>query len=356
MLKAVGTYSFVNAKIRARLSSLLPRETITKLAEARDLAEFQAVLAGTPYEKVFAKPEAAADPKLAERLLVEEEVQWHADIIKALKEPARSLVATMLERYEIENLKVALRVREGDRDKGDLAYVVRKPLPHDLRLEEIATARSLEDVFPYLANTPYLVPLKKSLEECKQRGTLFPAEFALELDFYRRIEERIEALSRADRSVARKLIGIEIDLRNIGWLLRLKFYYSVLSTELIDYLIPGGYRLTSYQLRRAFVPDSVKDVLTVLSLIVLEREFRLAADLLRNEEEIAKLYLIEIILSKYMLIEVRKILEGYPFTIGTVLGYLILKRAETQNLTTILNGKLLNLDKPDIEKHLRWAY
>jgi V/A-type H+/Na+-transporting ATPase subunit C len=356
MLEAVGKYSFVNAKIRARLSSLMTREALMKLLDARDLADFFAGLAGTPYEAIFAKPEAAADPKLAERLLVEEEVQWHADIVKALKEPERSLVATMLERYELENLKVALRVREGDRDKGDLAYVVRKPLPHKLRLEEIATARSLEEVFPYLANTPYLVPLRKSLDECKEKGTLFPAEIALELDFYRRIEERIKALSRADRAIARKLIGIEIDLRNIGWLMRLKFYYGVPSTELIDYLIPGGYRLTSYQLRRAFVPDSVKDVLTVLSLIILEREFGLAADLLRNEDEIGKLYFIEIILSKYMLIEIRKILEGYPFTIGTVLGYLVLKRAEVQNLTTILNGKLLSLDKPDIEKHLRSAY
>ncbi len=356
MLEAVSKYSFANAKIRTRLSSLLPRETITKLLEARDLAEFHAVLVGTPYEAVFAKPEAAADPKLAERLLVEEEVQWHADIIKALKNRERSLIATMLERYELENLKVALRIREGDRAKEDLAYVVRKPLPHNLPLEGIATARTLEDVFPYLVNTPYLAPLKKSLEGCRQKCTLFPAEIALELDFYRRIKERIEALSRADRPVARKLIGIEIDLRNIGWLLRLKFYYGVPSGELIDFLIPGGYRLTSYQLRRAFMPDSVKDVLTVLSLIILEREFGLAADLLRNEEEIGKLYFIEVILSKYMLIEIRKIFEGYPFTIGTVLGYLIMKRVEIQNLITILNGKVLNLDKPDIERHLRLAF
>jgi vacuolar-type H+-ATPase subunit C/Vma6 len=355
MLKAVGKYSFVNAKIRARLSSLLARDIITKLVEARDLSEFQTILAGTPYEAIFTNPEAQSDPKLAERLLVEEEVQWHADIIKALKDPERALIATLLERYELENLKVALRVREGDRDKTELAYVVRKRLPNDLPLDEIATAHSFEEVFPLLAGTPYLAPVRKSLEAYKQKGTLFPVEFALELDFYRRIQEKIDALSRDDRVVARKLLGIEIDLRNIGWLVRLKFYYGVQSAELIDYLIPGGYRLTSYQLRRAFVPDSVKDVLTVLSLIILEREFGLAADLLRNEEEIGKLYLIEVILSKYMLIEIRKALEGYPFTIGTVLGYLILKRTEIHNLVTILNGKLLNLDKAGIEKHLRSA-
>ncbi|HVO76615.1 MAG TPA: V-type ATPase subunit, partial [Candidatus Bathyarchaeia archaeon] len=263
---------------------------------------------------------------------------------------------TMLERYELENLKVALRIREGGRAREDLAYIVRKPFPHKLPFEEIAAARNLEDVLPYLVNTPYLASLKRSLDECKQKGTLFPAEMALELDLYRRMTAGADTLGRRDRSVARRLLGIEIDLRNIGWLIRLKFYYGMPTGDLVEYLIPGGFRLTGSQLRQAFVPESLKDVLTVLALITLEREFKLAADLLRNEEEIGKLYFIEVILWKFMLAETRKAFGSYPFTVGPALGYLVMKRAEIRNVITILNGKVLKLDKSEIGSHLRSAF
>jgi vacuolar-type H+-ATPase subunit C/Vma6 len=356
MLQSVGKYSFANAKIHARLSSLLARETIAKLTAARDASEFHAALRGTAYEDVFARPDAIADSRLAERILMEEEVQWHADIIKALKEPERSLVATMLERYELENLKVALRVREGQREKRELLHIIRAELPHKLPFESIAAARTLDEALPYLEGSPYLSPLRKSLEDCKQKGTLFPAEIALELDLYERIDARVRALSRRDRPIARKLIGIEIDIRNVIWLVRLKFFCGIPSSELVDYNVPGGYRLTDRQLRHAFLPDSMKDVFTILGLITLEHEFRLVADLLRDEGELGKLYFIEIILWKYMLTETRKILGGYPFTIGTVLGYLIMKRNEIRNVITIMNGIALKLEKPAIESQLRTAF
>jgi V/A-type H+-transporting ATPase subunit C len=42
--------------------------------------------------------------------------------------------------------------------------------------------------------------------------------------------------------------------------------------------------------------------------------------------------------------EVRKILGGYPFTIGIILAYSLLERRETSRIVTILNAKLYELD------------
>jgi vacuolar-type H+-ATPase subunit C/Vma6 len=174
MLGPVSKYSLVNARIRARLAALLSPDTFAHCAAARDLSEFYTTLAGTIYEPVLSRPEVALDPRVAERLLVEQEVQWHAELLKDLRDPERDLVATLLEKYEIENLKAALRVREGDRDKDDLRYIIRKNLPHALPFQSIAEARSLDDVLAYLVATPYLIPVRSSLDEYKQRGTLFP--------------------------------------------------------------------------------------------------------------------------------------------------------------------------------------
>jgi V/A-type H+-transporting ATPase subunit C len=40
-----------------------------------------------------------------------------------------------------------------------------------------------------------------------------------------------------------------------------------------------------------------------------------------------------------MKIEVRKILTGYPFTIGIILAYFILKSDEIRKIMTVLNAK-----------------
>jgi vacuolar-type H+-ATPase subunit C/Vma6 len=352
ILGPVSRYSLVNAKIRSRLAALLSPDMIARCAAARDLPEFYSTLAGTVYEPILARPEVALDPRVAERLLVEQEVQWHADLIKDVRDPEKALVVVLLEKYELENLKAALRIREGDRSKDDLKYIIRKNLPHALPYQSIAEARSLDEVLTYLTATPYLLPVRGSLDEYKQRGTLFPTEIALELDYYKRVKARVDALGRSDKPIARRLLGLEIDIKNIGWLIRLKFYYHVQTGDLIDYNIPGGYRLTSDRLRHAFVADSIKDVLSV----ALERSYKPAAEIVRREEDLGKLFLLEIILWSYLIHEAKKTFGGFPFTVGTVISYLILKRAEIMNLTTILNGKVLKLDKADIEGHLRTAF
>jgi vacuolar-type H+-ATPase subunit C/Vma6 len=352
ILGPVSKYSLVNARIRTRLAALLSPDTISRCASARDLSEFYATLAGTIYEPVLARPEVALDPRVAERLLVEQEVQWHAELVKDLRDPERDLVAALLEKYELENLKAALRVREGQRAKDDLRYIIRKNLPHALPYQSIAEARSLDDVLAYLVATPYLLPVRRSLDEYKQRGTLFPTEIALELDFYERIKQKVDKLGRSDKPIARRLVGLEIDIKNISWLVRLKFYYHVPTGDLVDYNIPGGYRMTSDRMRHAFAADSIKDVLAA----ALDRSFKPAAEVARKEEDLSRLFLIEIILWNYLLNEAKKTFSGFPFTIGTVLSYLILKRTEIRNLITILNGKVLKLEKDDIEGNLRTVF
>ncbi|MDD4856846.1 MAG: V-type ATPase subunit [Candidatus Krumholzibacteria bacterium] len=352
ILGPVSRYSLVNAKIRSRMAAILPPDTIARCVSARDLSEFYATLSGTVYEPVLSRPEVSLDPRIAERLLIEQEVKWHADLIKDVRDPEKQLVVALLEKYELENLKAALRIREGDRSSDDLKYLIRKNLPHALPYQSIAEARTLDEVLQYLVATPYLLPIRGSLDEYKQKGTLFPVEIAVELDYYRRIKAKIDALGRSDKPIARRLIGLQIDIKNIGWLIRLKFYYNIPSGDLIEYNIPGGYRLTSDRMRHAFAADSIKDVLA----IALERSFKPAADIARREEELSKLYLLEIILWDYLVHEAKKTYGGFPFTIGTVLSYLILKRTEIMNLITVLNGKVLKLEKSDIEGHLRTAF
>jgi V/A-type H+-transporting ATPase subunit C len=352
ILKPISKYSLVNAKVRARLSTLLSLGTINKLAETRDLSEFYSALGGTIYEKIFSRPEITFDPRVGERLLLEQEAQWHAELLQDLRKGERELIAHFLEKYEIENLKTALRIREGHRDLDEMKYMIRRDLPHMLPYQAIAESGSLEEAISLLGGTPYLSAARAYLDDYLERGTLFPVEIGLEIDYYKRLQEKVQKLSKKDRAVAQNLVGLEIDQKNISWLIRLKFYYDIPVGELLDYNIPGGYRVSRERLRQAFKAETMREVLQA----ALEKSFSRVADILVQEKELSKLYLLEIILWNYLIVEARRTLGGFPFTIGTVLSYLILKRTEIRNIITILNGKVYKMDRGEIDSHLRMAF
>ena len=152
--------------------------------------------------------------------------------------------------------------------------------------------------------------------------------------------------------MARSLVGLEIDQKNISWLIRLKFYYDVPVGQLLDYNIPGGARVSRDRLRQAFKADTMRDILKA----ALEQSYGRIADILIKEDQLSKLYLLEIILWNYLIVEARRTLGGFPFTIGTVLSYLILKRTEIRNIITILNGKVYKMSRGEIDSHLRTAF
>ncbi len=352
ILKPISKYALINAKVRSRLSTLLPIETINRLAETRDLAEFYSALGGTVYEKIFSRPEITFDPRVGERLLLEQEVEWHSELLKDVKGAERELIAHFLEKYEIENLKTVLRIREGKRDLGEMNYMIRKDLPNQLPYQAIAEAASLEDALSLLAGTPFLPAARARLADYGERQTLFPIEIGFEIDYYERLQERVECLGKRDRRIARELVGLEIDQKNISWLIRLKFYYDVPVGELFEYNIPGGARVSRDRLRQAFKAESMRDVLQA----ALEQSYSRIADLLIKENQLSKLYLLEIILWNYLIVEARRTLGGFPFTIGTILSYLVLKRTEIRNIITILNGKVYKMSRGEIDSHLRTAF
>lgn len=345
----ISRYSLVNAKVRARLGRLLPVNLVERLSETREPTEFYAALSGTVYEPVFANPEIDIDPRIAEKLLLEKEIEWHAELLQDLKGEVRELVAHFLEKYEIENIKTVLRTRGSRSDRENIDYIARGKLPHAIPYKGLAEADTIEEAVNLLAGTPYVRPAMEALEDYHEKKTLFPIETALEIDYYTRLKEKVSKLSGRDRKVAENLIGIEIDQKNIEWLIRLKFYYDIPVADLLDYNIPGGKNVDRSRLIKVFQSESVETVLAV----ALEQFFGRAAEFFASNPQAAKLYVLEIILWNYLVSEARKVLGGFPFTIGTVLAYLILKRAEIRNLITILNGKILGMKKDEIEGHLR---
>ena len=98
ILTPVSKYSLVNAKVRSRLSTLLSPAQIDRLADARDLPEFYAALDGTVYHQILSRPEVSFDPRVGEKLLMEQEAAWHSELLKDLRGAEKDLIYHFLEK------------------------------------------------------------------------------------------------------------------------------------------------------------------------------------------------------------------------------------------------------------------
>ena len=141
-------YAFINAQLRARISKILPEEFPRQMAGAASLAEAAQMLAGTPFAAAEAAYTRTGDIKMAELELLRAEVELYREIEGRVEGQVRELVYALATRFEVEELKGALRLWfdarvRGRRIEGSQGYLLRERIHHALDLDRIVGASSL---------------------------------------------------------------------------------------------------------------------------------------------------------------------------------------------------------------------
>jgi V/A-type H+-transporting ATPase subunit C len=347
------TYAFVNAKLRTRISKILPEQFIQQLIRARSLAESVQMLAETDFAPVQRVYERTGDIKTAELELLRKELEIYLELENLVEEEVRGFVEALTGHFEVESLKNGIRLWFDRRIRGRniedaRGYLLRKPIHHALDLDAIINADTLEEVADRLEGTPYAPIVRQQASPVMEASSLFPLELALDRFLYGRLIQAAEALGARDREIARRLIGVEIDMQNVGWLIRFKNFYSLEADRALGYTLPGGLNLTPELMRDSYAAERTDREISS----VVGKRYPEIAPLLSSQEQTrftARLTMIERILEQIMTIEVRKILTGYPFTIGIVLAYFILKGNEIRKIMTILNAKFYNWPEERIQ-------
>jgi V/A-type H+-transporting ATPase subunit C len=197
-------------------------------------------------------------------------------------------------------------------------------------------AENLTDIIILLEGTPFQDALTRVASEFQDTRTLFPLELAVDRCVFNRIWETINQLSKKDRDISRRLLGIEIDLKNIGWIGRLKTYYELSSAEIGRQTLPHGYRITTDDVRRIASEGSVTQA---IERIAAGSQFAR----MHSPSSEVELKDIEFLLYQLLVMEARKAFGDFPFSIGSILGYFILLRIETRNVRTVLQAKRYGL-------------
>ena len=340
-MRQITKYAYANAKIRAMLSRLLDPLSLESLMEAGDLAACVDLLKKTQYSPIFEKVERG-DPDI--RLLEDELTAFDEAVFRKvsglLHSPEKEFVMLLLERYEIEAVKVALRLwfrKPQGVDPAD--FLPSRKILNDIDYGRIVNGQNIEEVIVLLAETPYFRALARGREKFKAKNSLFYLEASLDVDYYERIFAGVSRFSASDERLAKQVLGIEIDIENIGWLVRLRKFYNLGLGDMLDWVIPGGSRINKETVRECYSADGLGKLLESCAL----GPYSKIKDL--TEQNI---YFIEGLLYQFLLREVKRALAGFPFSIGTVMGYLILKRRETRNLISILNGKKIGWKKDEL--------
>lgn len=343
MAGPLKTYAFINAKLRTRISKILPQQFIRQLIHARSLAESVQMLGETdfaPLQKIY---ERTGDIKTVELELLRSELAIYLELEGLVEEDIRGFVGALTERFEIEHLKNALRLWFDRRVRGRniedaLGYLLRRRIHHAIDLDGIINADTLEQAADHLERTPYAEIVRKQAGAVMEAASLFPLEIDLDRFLYRRLAQAADRLGPRDREIARRLIGVEIDLQNVSWLIRFKNFYSLEAERALGYTLPGGLNLSGELMRQTYAAERTDRQISTL----VGKRYPEIAPLLASKEQTkfsARLTMIERILEQIMTIEVRKIMTGYPFTIGIILAYFILKGDEIRKIMTVLNAK-----------------
>ena len=352
MARPLSKYSFINAKLRARISKILPDEMFDQLAKSPFLDEALALLRETPFaglEEIYSR---TGDLKQAELELLKNEIELYRNIRPYLHHNSIELVDALLTRFEIDNLKNAIRIyfsRKIRKRSDDISihYILYDHIIHEIPIDIILNAENFDEIAGVCEGTPYSQIIRKYSRTVESKGSLFRMEIAFDHFYYNNLLASINKLDRKDRTIALRLTGVEIDLQNINWIIRFKNFYDLPLDAVLAAIVPGGFNLDKSIIDELY---SAQNVTSVLQGFVKSKYPGLSALLSsQTTDSTSRLLLIRRILEEIMKHEVQRILAGYPFTIGIILSYFILKRDELRKIRIILNAKQLRIQQERIE-------
>ncbi|MFH1717541.1 MAG: V-type ATPase subunit [Planctomycetota bacterium] len=337
--------------MRARISNIVPDEMFRQLAAASFLEEALALLRDTPFAGLEGIYSSTGDLRMAELELLKAEIQLYENIKQYLHGDSLELVDALLSHFEIENLKNAIRIffdrKIRNRSGGSVHYILYDRIIHDIPIDIVVNAETFDEIAGVCEGTPYSQIIKKYSRTVESEASLFRMEIALDHFYYSNLLAAIDKLGRRDRNIALRLTGVEIDLQNIDWIIRFKNFYDLPLEAVLAAIVPGGFNLD-----RAVISElySAQNVTSALQVFVRGRYPGLSAFVSsKASDATSRLLLIQQILNEIMKHEVQRILVGYPFTIGIILAYFILKRSELRKIRIILNTKQYGVQQERIE-------
>ncbi len=344
------TYSASTARVRGLYSRLLDASTWDELLRADTLASALYILRGTGYGPALQRLEQGEAPRLdlLEGLLVAHAAENDRRAMRLTRGSVRALLFVWWRQYELENLKTVFRgVDQGLAPQQIERLLVPLGEHPTLPWESLVQEVSVPGLVERMRGTHYINPLRNAFPAYQRLRSLFPLEIALDIRYYRDITAAIHDLGGADRDDARHILGTWLDMLDILWAYRHRVYYHMSAEEIVNYTMWHTERTDTRLIRAIALGAEPREV--VDQVFGPGRVDLTALEGLRGE---AVMPALELALKGYWRELARREMGGYPFKMGTILGYLVLQEIEARDLVTVLEAKRMLWPPERIREYL----
>jgi V/A-type H+/Na+-transporting ATPase subunit C len=349
---AASPYASALGRLKPEFPSFLNRTTYQTLLGAKDADDLSKLLESTPYGPAIARARATHSASaLVELALNRVLVERNRHAYEATPFAGRSLVASYLSRWDIQNITLILSAKAQGRPVTEVEdhLVSVRELPagfftgvmglDDFRL--LLGQPTVEATVTALVRYGYGTSLLPLLEEFQRTRNVFPILQALDREYYARTLSAARYF-QGDEWIVRGLLQSEVDVKNALLL------FSGKSADLPLENVTGrwieGGTLPAAQAPDLYSARGVKD----LAERLVARWPSLAESPTR-EGHAPDLTGYEVALQRDRATAELKRLATYPLGLGVIFTYLLRAELEWDDLRRVLFGRVYGLAPEQIE-------
>jgi len=339
----VRDLDFLTARLHGRRSRMAEGERLDGLTRIRSLPEFIGM--------VSPGSEAAVASEF-QRQTVSELVREISGFLVHVSGAGVRYLEWVLVRFQVENVKVLLRVLVARTHAGDLQRFI-VPLPRELaiKIQGLTESESFEDFCRLAPKGLIRKSLEKALEVYQDYPQPFFFEAVLDQVYFQELMDRVEQLPREDRETVKPVASQEIDIFHLMLAVRGKFHYGLSPETLAPLHVPGT------RISRPVFAEMLADpdVYTSVSRTV-GRAIDMAPAETQQGDGTASVCeygaaVERLAWARYLRLANLAFRRSH-LRLGAVAGYMGLRRVEVANLITISEGIEKGLDVDTIRAHL----
>jgi V/A-type H+/Na+-transporting ATPase subunit C len=341
-------YAASNARMRGLRTRLISENVWQQLLATENLGGAVEILLQTDYHEEVFEYGRGGTLELIERRLTGRAAQNCRKVMSLTSGPVRNLFFVWWQHFELENLKTIFRSVE-----QHVAPEVTKrlliplgeltTLPWDSLMQE----QSVSSLVERLTGTHYINPLRNAFAAYQRENSLFPLEIALDVRYYRDIASGVRKLQGEERVDAQRIFGTRLDILNILWAYRHRIFYGLSVEEIVNYTLWQTFRTDMLLVREIALGAAPSDILrrvwgNAINLDLIEsagNDFQMMPKL-------------ELTLERFWRSIAVNEMGGYPFKLGSIIGYLVLEESEIRDLVTLLEGKGMDWSAERIRQNL----
>ncbi len=351
-------YGYSNVRVRGMKGLLLTQQFLDELISVRAISAMAELLQRTHYKEDInyysLKYRDSAVVELAA-------IRHFGKIARKIKKFAPSddieIINALLMKWDLLNLKMIINAKRIGKTFEEIRpYLINTGTINESDYERIAKADEME-LFEEIKKTSLGEEMLSSSTEhfnrsmfdafrssLKSMDKFFQLQTILDAYIYLFMDKGLKS-SDKDVELVRKLLRLEIDAKNILLIERLKAH-GVDKKKIRNFLIKGG-TLFDLFIEKLIEADDLKKTYGLL-----QTRFPKLIARKSSEKECSSLTDLEIILEKVIAYEKVKTFHQSILSIGVLLGFLLLKEEEVNNLRKIAKAKEFGVSEQDIKEIL----